>query len=58
MGLEELIGSYMYMWGLNICVGREDKEGIDQILGRISVPGRRTRQVTHLMQDAWNKYGG
>ena len=26
-----------YVWGLFICVGQEDREGADQILGRISV---------------------
>ena len=26
-----------YVWGLIICVGQEDREGADQILGRISV---------------------
>ena len=26
-----------YLWGLNICVGQEDREGAEQILGRISV---------------------
>ena len=32
------------MWGLNTYISREDKEGTDtdQILGRISVPDRRT----------------
>ena len=50
VGFEELRGSYM--WGLNICVGQEDKEGTDQILGRISVQDRRTGQGTDRMQDA------
>ena len=40
------------MWGLNICVGQEDREGADQILGRISVQDRRTWEGTDLMQDA------
>ena len=41
-----------YLWGLNICVGQEDREGADQILGRISVQDRRTGEGTDLMQDA------
>ena len=41
-----------YLLGLNICVGQEDREGADQILGRISVQVRRTGEGTHLMQDA------
>ena len=40
------------MWGLNICVGQEDWEGTDQILGRIAVQDRRTGEATDLMQDA------
>ena len=46
----DLRGSYL--WGLNICVGQEDREGTDQILGRISVQDRRTGEGTDLMQDA------
>ena len=47
-----------YLWRLNICVGQEDREGADQILGRISVQDRRTGEGTDLMQDALHKYGG
>ena len=49
-GLMGLRGSYL--WGLNICVRREDKEATDQILGRIYVQDRRTWERTDLMQDA------
>ena len=41
-----------YLWGLNICVGQKDREGADQILGRIYVQYRRTGKGTDLMQDA------
>ena len=47
-----------YLWGLNICVGQEGREGADQILGRISVQDRRMGEDTDLMQDARHKYGG
>ena len=40
-----------YLWGLNVCVGQEDREGTDQILGRISVQDRRTGEGTDLMHD-------
>ena len=50
MGFEELRGSFL--WGLNICVRREDKEGTDQRLIRIYVQDRKTGEGTDLMQDA------
>ena len=34
-----------YLWGLNICVRQEDREGADQIPGRIYVMDRRTGRV-------------
>ena len=37
--------------GLNICLGQEDREGADQILGRISVQDRRTGEGTDLMRE-------
>ena len=30
------------MWGLNICVGQENKEGTDLRLDRLYVPDKRT----------------
>ena len=50
MGFEELRGSFL--WGLDICVRREDKEGTDQRLVRIYVQDRKTGEGTDLMQDA------
>ena len=40
------------MWGLNICVGQENKEGTDHKLDRLYVHDRRTWEGTDLMQDA------
>ena len=34
-----------YMWELNICVRREDKEGTDQILGEDICTGQEDRGV-------------
>ena len=43
-----------YLWGLNICVGKENKERKDQRLDRLVlyVQDRRTGEGTDLMQDA------
>ena len=41
-----------FLWGLNICVGQENKEGTDQRLDRLYVQDRRTWEGTDLMQDA------
>ena len=41
MGFEELRGSFL--WGLNICVRREDKEGTDQRLVKDICTGQEDR---------------
>ena len=43
------------MWGLNICVGQENKEGTDQGLDRLYVQDRRTGEGTDQMQDFMTK---
>ena len=40
-------GSYLGGGGLNICVGQEEREGADQILGRVQ--DRRTGEGTDLI---------
>ena len=46
-----MLGGY-FLWGLNICVGQENKEGTDQGLDRLCVQDRRTGEGTDQMQDA------
>ena len=41
-----------FLWGLNICVGRENKVGTDQRLNRVYVQDGRTGEGTDRMQDA------
>ena len=41
-----------FLWDLNICVGREHKEGTDQRLDRVYAKDRRTGVGTDRMQDA------
>ena len=41
-----------FLWGLNICVGQENKEGTDQRLDRLYAQDRKTWEDIDLMQDA------
>ena len=46
------------LWGLNICVGQENKEGTDQRLDRIYVQDRRTWEGTDLIRALTNTVRG
>ena len=48
MGFDEFEG-FLFV---DLSVGREDREGTDEILSRICVQEDRTWEVTDLMQDA------